>query len=152
MCTNNRAPACSFSPDPGLQPGSRTLPLETGQRAWRLHLRQPQGQPSPPHGQRQHGPEVCLSNRFCSHSSLCRGLAAQPHCSRVSSAAHTPQCSLHGSVHRAQPHPRDAVSVNRENSLALGNSWTALSLPPFCSATGRWSFKPFGGRSWWKAQ
>lgn len=49
--------------DPGVQPGSRTLPLEAGKCPRRLHVRQPPGQPSQPHGQRQHGQEVGLSRK-----------------------------------------------------------------------------------------
>lgn len=74
-----------FPPDPGLQPGSGTLPLKAGQRAGRLHMRQPQGQPSPSHGQRQQGQEVRLRSGQTVAAAV--SMAA---CAVFSSALNTP--------------------------------------------------------------
>ena len=78
--------------------------------------------------------------RFCGHSSFRRSLASRP---PLRSLLSPPEFSL----------IRECCLCERgEQSLVLGNSWTELPLPHFCTTTGRLSFKPFGGRSWWKVQ
>lgn len=119
-------------PDPGVQPGSRTLPFEAGQCTWWLHLRQPAGQPSQSHGQWQHGQEVCLSTKqhFVATAASVEALPLSLRCAHSSPllltllSSHSPALPTW-----VQPWSRKyRLCELGEQSLVLGNSWIELCL------------------------